>query len=283
MTDEMTKTEIHNDNSEANINEPDINDARDWQGNAVRCETCPHRKLLAESKCRMRLACIADRYARRIDRFFDWNPELANGALNHPYFEVRAVAAKHADVVQLPALLNDPDETVRWSAALRLPQEFLFRMIHDSHREVRIRVASRLDSADLILIMKDPDYYVRQIVARRLPQHLLRLMIRDGDPEVRRVIAGRIDPAWIAPLTHDPEGSVRLRAVERLFPSELIQFDCDPDWRVRHEVARRMRIDLLGAMLHDSDPLVREMARSRLEPDKATAKTPANQQKEAEQ
>jgi hypothetical protein len=44
-----------------------------------------------------------------------------------------------------------------------------------------------------------------------------------------------------------------------------------------------MRIDLLGAMLHDSDPLVREMARSRLEPDKATAKTPANQQKEAEQ
>ncbi len=99
------------------------------------------------------------------------------------------MAAKYADVVQLPELLDDPDETVRWSAALRLPQSYLLRLIHDPHREVRIRVASRLDAADLILMMKDPDYYVRQMVAKRIPGHLLRLMIRDEDSEVRRVVA----------------------------------------------------------------------------------------------
>ncbi len=64
----------------------EINEARDWQGQEVRCESCPHRELLANSKCRQRLACVADRYARRIDRFFDWNPELANSSLAHPYF-----------------------------------------------------------------------------------------------------------------------------------------------------------------------------------------------------
>src|SRR5271169_2423143 len=93
----------------------DINEARDWQGKEVCCDSCPHRELLSKSQCRLRLACIEDRYARRIDRFFEWNPEIANASLDHPYFEVRAVAAKYADVVQLPQLLDDPDETVRWS------------------------------------------------------------------------------------------------------------------------------------------------------------------------
>ncbi len=143
----------------------EINEARDWQGKEVRCESCPHRELLANSNAAcgwpasqtaMRGGSIAFSTGTRSWRTARWT---------HPYFEVRAVAAKYADVVQLPELLDDPDETVRWSAALRLPQSYLLRLIHDSHREVRIRVASRLDAADLILMMKDPDYYVRQMVA----------------------------------------------------------------------------------------------------------------------
>jgi hypothetical protein len=86
----------------------DINEARDWRGDEVCCGSCPHRELLSQSRCRLKAACIEDRYARRIDRFFDWNPELANASLAHPYFEVRAVAAKYADLSQLPQLLSDP-------------------------------------------------------------------------------------------------------------------------------------------------------------------------------
>ena len=66
-------------------------------------------------------ACVMDRYAPRIDRFFAWNPQLANEHLEHPYFEVRAVAARHADVFRLVSMVRDPDETVRWSVAQRLP------------------------------------------------------------------------------------------------------------------------------------------------------------------
>jgi len=257
----------------------EVNQARTWDGSEVRCDACAHRALLAESRCRLRMACVEDRYARRIDRFFEWNPELANAGLDHPYFEVRAVAAKYADPGQLPRLLDDPDETVRWSAALRLPEAFLMRLTRDPHREVRIRVAARLDPADLLLMMKDSDYYVRQIVARRLPGHLLKLMVRDGEPEVRRIVASRIEPAWIGPLTRDPDDAVRLEAVQRLLPHQLAEFDCDRDWRVRYEVARRMSIRLVGVMLRDSDPMVREVAAARLEEAKVAPRAGAAQER----
>ncbi len=31
-----------------------------------------------EGLCKLKRACVRDRYARRIDRFFEWNPELAD-------------------------------------------------------------------------------------------------------------------------------------------------------------------------------------------------------------
>ena len=105
-----------------------IGEALDWRGNEIGCEACAHRDRLAAGHCRLRHACVNDRYARRIDRFFAWNPELANDYLDHPYFEARAVAAKHADVFHLPRLLNDPEATVRWSAAHRLPARYLLRL-----------------------------------------------------------------------------------------------------------------------------------------------------------
>ena len=107
---------------------------------------CPHRNLLASKLCRPQHACIQDRYARRIDRFLHWNPSLANDYVSHPHFEVRAIAAKSADLFRLTALLDDPEETVRWNAAIRLPYRYLLRMRSDPHREVRIRVAAKLQA-----------------------------------------------------------------------------------------------------------------------------------------
>jgi hypothetical protein len=118
----------------------DIVEARDWLGCIVDCSACSHGALNASGGCTLRHACVRDRYAPRVDRFFSRNSALANGYVEHPYFEVRAVAAKYADVFHVSKLLRDPDETVRWSAVQRLPLRMLRGLRKDSHREVRIRV-----------------------------------------------------------------------------------------------------------------------------------------------
>ena len=127
----------------------EISEARSWQNAEIDCDRCVHRQLLVDARCQLKHACVQDRYARRIDRFFSWNSALANEHLTHPYFEVRAVAAKYASDSYLPQLINDPDETVRAHAALSLPRELLVQLRKDPHREVRVRVASRLEGADL--------------------------------------------------------------------------------------------------------------------------------------
>ena len=85
----------------------------DWLGRSLDCGSCVNQALLAEGKCQPAFSCVFDRYAKRIDRFFRWNPGLANDYLEHPYFEVRAVASRSADVFRLVGLMHDPDETVR--------------------------------------------------------------------------------------------------------------------------------------------------------------------------
>src|SRR6266568_4588902 len=143
-------------------------EARDWQGKELCCEGCVHKELVQKARCRHRHICLQDRSPSRIEQFFTTNPGLANDFLTHPYFEVRAAAAKFADVFHLTALLNDEDETVRWHAALRLPRRFLLRLRNDPHREVRARIAAHLEGEELLPMMSDPDYYVLQIVARRI-------------------------------------------------------------------------------------------------------------------
>ncbi|MBP7337963.1 4Fe4S-binding leucine-rich repeat protein, partial [Niveispirillum sp.] len=106
----------------------EIDEAIDWQGRAVSCGGCDHAALQALGRCRLLHACVRDRYARRIDRFFTWNQGLASTYLNHPHFEVRAIAAKFADIFLLPPLLDDPDETVRWNAVRRLPKRYALRL-----------------------------------------------------------------------------------------------------------------------------------------------------------
>ncbi|MHB8851674.1 MAG: 4Fe4S-binding leucine-rich repeat protein, partial [Acidithiobacillus ferriphilus] len=194
------------------MNDPD--EAIDWQGCAISCDVCAEREI-PDLKCEPLHACVHDRYAKRVDRFFRWNPQIAKDYLQHGYFEVRACAARYADIFHLPALMNDPDETVRWAVAQRLPQRYLLRMIHDPHREVRIRVATRLDDRNLSAMMHDADYYVRLEVARRLPKGLLPLMMHDADVEVRRVVAKRIGVDALVKMLQDDDPGVRLDAIER--------------------------------------------------------------------
>ncbi|MFT4278443.1 MAG: 4Fe4S-binding leucine-rich repeat protein [Rhodopseudomonas sp.] len=241
----------------------DIDEARDWQGNEVDCASCPHHELLSAGLCELKRACVQDRYARRLERFFQQNRALADSYLDHPYFETRAVAAGYATVFLLPRLLQDPDETVRWSAARRLPKRYLLGLRSDPHREVRIRVASVLSDDELRPMASDEDYYVRQIVARRASPGLLPLLVLDPDPGVRREVARRIGPEWLAQIAMDKDGEVRLEAARRMTPGRLLAMLGDADWRVRYEVASRVDAYELAPLLDDPDPLVCELARNR--------------------
>lgn len=214
---------------------------RDWQGQPVECAACPHHALQAAGGCSPGHCCMQDAYARRIDRFFRSHPALAGEHLTHPYFEVRAIAARHAGIFQLPGLMEDPDETVRLQVALRIPQRWLSRMRSDPHREVRIRVAQRLPEAELPAMRGDPDYQVRETVARRLPAALLPTMTADPDAQVRREVARRVPMPALLRLADDPADAVRRVVAERLPLALLHLLEADADVIVAHTVATRRR------------------------------------------
>lgn len=237
----------------------------DWRGEAISCNGCAHAAMVAIGRCQPGHACVEDRYARRIDRFFDWNPELANNHVRHPHFEVRAIAAKHAHIFLLPALLDDEEEAVRWNAVRRLPARYKLQLRDDPHREVRIRVAGELDDNELAPMLYDSDYYVRLVVARRIDPRMLRVLISDSEPEVRRVVADRLPLTMLAPMAYDTDAAVRLRAAERMSAQAVTYMRDDEDWRVRHVVANRVcDRAVLRQLADDPDPIVRETAASRL-------------------
>ncbi|WP_245591283.1 4Fe4S-binding leucine-rich repeat protein [Derxia gummosa] len=238
--------------------------AIDWQEQPIDCPSCEYQTWVAESRCEPGHACINDRYARRIDRFFRYNPEVSNDHLAHPYFEVRALACRRADVFRLPALIDDPDETVRLSIAMRLPQRLLQRMTGDPHREVRIRVATKLDPEYLPGMMRDPDYHVRALVARRLPEALLATMLHDRDEQVRCEVAERISMPALLTLASDRTLEVRRIVARRLPVGLLDRLVKDPEWLVRWEVAQRAAPEVLMKLVDDEDHEVRLSARTRL-------------------
>lgn len=236
----------------------------DWQGGAIHCAACPHDTLRTQGDCEPGRACVQDAYARRIGRFFHQHPQLADQHLAHPYFEVRAIAARHADVFRLRALMHDPDETVRLQVALRLPQRLLREMRTDPHREVRIRVAQCLAPDQLASMLHDEDYHVRATVARRLPEALLPLLIHDPDPMVRREVARRVPMPALWRLVEDPACEVRRLLAERLPAPLLDAFVADPDLLVRWEAAGRAIGHALARYAADAEPEIRERAQARL-------------------
>ncbi|MBH2010923.1 MAG: hypothetical protein I8H71_14575, partial [Xanthomonadaceae bacterium] len=179
-----------------------------WQGGPLQCGDCCHAALRTqpgEQGCEPGHACMQDVYARRIDRFFNWHPDLGDAQLEHPYFEVRAIAARHASVFRLLAMVDDPDETVRLQIALRLPLAQLIRLANDPHREVRIRVAQRLSPTALASMRNDEDYGVRELVALRMPLALLPLMASDRDRAVRMRVAQRLEMPALLRMADDTE------------------------------------------------------------------------------
>lgn len=241
----------------------------DWQGRPVQCERCPHRPLRDKGGCEPGYSCMQDAYARRIDRFFRAHRMLANAHLEHPYFEVRAIAARYADLFQLPRLRHDPDETVRMQVALRLPQRQLAELADDPHREVRIRVAQRLEVSHLSCLLHDPDYEVRTVVARRLPLALLPLLASDGDEQVRRTVAERLEMPALWRMADDPSARVRHTVAQRVPVDLLVAMATDPDWLVRWVLADRLderrHRSLLVRLAQDEDAEVRLRARERLD------------------
>lgn len=236
-------------------------EAIDWLGQPLDCARCRNADLLAAGRCKPAHACVFDRYAKRIARFFSWNPTTADQYLHHPYFEVRAIVAPYVNMFNVQRLAQDPDETVRLSSLVRLPQAQLRKLAGDPDREVRIRVAQRLEPAALNALMFDADYFVRSVVARRLPAGLLRRMAGDADAEVRCQVARRIDEEGLLAMRLDEEADVRLIVAQRLRSSLLHLLAGDADWRVRFEVARRSEDPaLLGKFVMDEDPMVREAA-----------------------
>lgn len=236
-----------------------------WQGGELDCAACPHASMRLEGGCEPGRICMQDAYARRIDRFFRTHPDLANEHLGHPYFEVRAIAVRYADVFRLPALMDDPDETVRLHLALRLPQRQLMLMREDAHREVRIRVAQCLAVDQIASMLHDEDYHVRATVARRLPEALLPQMVSDPDLMVRREVARRVQMPALLRMTSDREAEVRRIVAERLPPALLDTFVHDDDLLVRWEVAGRALLAVLEKLIHDAEAEIRERARARLD------------------
>jgi hypothetical protein len=242
--------------------------AQQWNGGPVECAGCSYlrlRGLEGRLGCEPGYACMQDVYARRIDRFFRWHPTLGDAELGHPYFEVRAIAARCATVFRLTALMDDPDETVRLQIALRLPMTQLLKMVNDPHREVRIRVAQRLAPIDLALMRNDADYGVRELVAQRLPLPLLPTMASDKDRAVRMRVAKRLDMPALLRMADDAEPEVRCTVAERLPVALLQRLASDTDWRVRFEVALRADSATLKTLLKDPEADIRQTVAERLQ------------------
>ncbi|MBZ4023292.1 hypothetical protein CKO11_12570 [Rhodobacter sp. TJ_12] len=232
----------------------------DWEGRALDCDNCRFRMRLDLGQCGQGWSCLNDRYAKRIERFFLLNPELADENLNHPYFETRVNAARHASIFRLPRLLEDPDPAVRAMAILRLPQTSAERLMADPDRNVRIAVAWRLPPNKLLPLVHDDDPGIRLVVARRAEEGMLPVMICDADPEVRAHLVRRIGADWIDRFRADPDPLVRRDAARRR-PMLFVE---DPDIRVRYAAAEEGCEKVLAHLIDDPEEIIRETAKARL-------------------
>jgi hypothetical protein len=121
----------------------DFGQTLDWRGRPIKCRECDHSAMNSAGLCAKGKACIRDRRARRVDRFLAEHRDLADGYLDHPYFEVRACAAQYASIFRLPPLLDDPEPEVRAVTTMRLPTDRIRKMAFDPDTRVRVAAAAR--------------------------------------------------------------------------------------------------------------------------------------------
>jgi hypothetical protein len=240
-----------------------VGEAVDWLGRPVSCKDCPHESMRTQGRCDLGRICVRDRRSKRIDRFFASNPLLANRYLQHPYFELRVLAAKHASVFLLPRLIGDDEPDVRAMVAYRLPVSRIAVLKNDPDRKVRLAVAQRVEGQDLIDMLADEDYAVRIIAAFRAPADVLAIARADTEPEVRRIVARRIVVEQLPPMMFDPDPLVRIEVAQRLAPGQLGVLVHDSDLRVRFIVAERCGPELLPYLIYDRDPEVQAAAERR--------------------
>ena len=194
--------------------------AQDWTGQAITaatCARCAQAALRAQGGCEPAPQLCAGRLCAPHRPLLPPAPGAGQcDHLAHPYFEVRAIAARYADLFRLGPLLRDADETVRLQVALRVPQRQLLQLCRDPHREVRIRVALRLADGALPDMLADADYQVRQIVAQRINPALLPRLMHDSDRQVRLAVARRLHMPALWRMVQDPAPEVRRLLAQRL-------------------------------------------------------------------
>lgn len=229
------------------------------------CSVCAHHAtLLAGSRCQPGDVCVRAESGRQIDRFFRWNPDLAQDYLADPFWERRAIAVRYASPERAHELIDDTDEVVRRAVATRLPVDSLWRLARDPDREVRITVMTRLPADRLVDFIHDPDYMVRLQVAHRLPHGYLPKLAQDPDREVRKEVARRLPPFALSRMKHESDEEVRRIVAARMLPEDAAQMLGDDDWLVRFGAAGQAPIAALAMLLEDPEPDVRSLVRRRL-------------------
>ena len=165
------------------------------------------------ASCRLKHACVHDRYARRIDRFFGWNPSLAK--------IICAIRISRC----APSRRNPPMCSVAGPADRPRGNGPLERRccgcptaIYSVCATIRTgRSASAsppgCDAADLSPMIHDADYYVRLVVARRIATgDAAADAQRSRGSGARVVLAQRIADAWLPRHCRRSEPTVRLEA-----------------------------------------------------------------------
>lgn len=247
-----------------NVVDAENDPALDWLGLPVDCHTCPHRAFLEDGQCRPAHTCILDRRIKHMDRFLRKHQSMADGFLDHPYFELRAVAAKHASLFRIAPMVNDLEPEVRMTVVARLPYERVKHLANDPDRRVRIGVALKMEGQALIARLGDSDYHVRVVIVRKLSPDLLPIAMHDPEPTVRRWVARRIVENRLIDMRHDKHPMVRLDVAERMAPESLSLFVDDPDLRVRFVAAERIGLDQVALFKDDSESIIRDLVAQRL-------------------
>lgn len=237
---------------------------QDWLGHQLHCQGCRHEALHRDGRCRRGRVCVRDARARRIERFFMENPGSADGYLDHPYFEVRALAVRFASIFRLSPLITDSDAEVRAGVALRLPVARIESMAADPDRRVRLAVASRLGGKALMAMLSDEDWFVRLIVVRRLAAECLVRAVHDPEPDVRRWVARRIDRKYLGLMVCDAEPTVRQIVATRAQEGLLLKLARDDDIRVRFTSMERLPLSIVATLPEDSEKIIRDLVARRL-------------------